>query len=306
MALPHSPITPIPSNEPDATPSLWNTRYSEIDQNFENHENRLTQAEEEIADARGGKGSLGQRLSELASNIDITTVEMQNALLAAVKFSIDQAALANYSVRALREQIQQEGVVLIKNRGIVGGCAVTKSSTAARNLTLAKGTCFANGRSYSVTEAINATSVPSNASTGAVTVYAYLYQQSAGGTWRLAVTQIGSSVPDSGILIYSLTIPAGNTDATDPNLSAVTVTDSRRIEPQYPIVVDNPAMVSPILQSLRTSDYGISFDLISAVGAPCGTDSLVVISRATNGFTVALASSADNVVFRWKVSKLNN
>ena len=34
--LPHLQITPIPNNEPDATPTLWNTRYTEIDENFTN------------------------------------------------------------------------------------------------------------------------------------------------------------------------------------------------------------------------------------------------------------------------------
>ena len=34
MTLPNHPITPIPNNEPEAIPSLWNTRYEEIDENF--------------------------------------------------------------------------------------------------------------------------------------------------------------------------------------------------------------------------------------------------------------------------------
>ena len=41
MALPHPNISPIPNNEPDAVPSLWNTRYQEIDENFADHESRL-------------------------------------------------------------------------------------------------------------------------------------------------------------------------------------------------------------------------------------------------------------------------
>jgi len=46
MPLPHANITGIPNNEPDATPSLWNSRYSEIDSNFnylETKANTLTQ-----------------------------------------------------------------------------------------------------------------------------------------------------------------------------------------------------------------------------------------------------------------------
>lgn len=33
--LPHPTITAIPNTEPAATPNLWNTRYTEIDENFE-------------------------------------------------------------------------------------------------------------------------------------------------------------------------------------------------------------------------------------------------------------------------------
>lgn len=33
-ALPHKEITPIPGTKPSATPSLWNTRYQQITENF--------------------------------------------------------------------------------------------------------------------------------------------------------------------------------------------------------------------------------------------------------------------------------
>jgi len=34
MLTPNAPITPIPNTAPAATPSLWNERYEEIDENF--------------------------------------------------------------------------------------------------------------------------------------------------------------------------------------------------------------------------------------------------------------------------------
>ena len=305
MALPHSSITPIPNNEPDAVPSLWNTRYQEIDENFANIDGRVASRENEINQARGGKASLDQRLDEMESDIGATSVDMQNATAAALKFAIDQVSLANYGVRALREQAQQEGVATILNRGIVSGCTASKSGTAARNLNISSGVCFANGRAYSVADGTNAASVPSNTGAGSVTVYAYLYQD-AGGLWRLAVTPIGSDLPDGSIKIYNVTIPANSTDATDPNLTNVTLTDVRRIESQFPQLLNSPASTSVVLQTLSANDYRLDFDVVSAVGAPCESKGIVVSSRATNGFTVLLASAADNVVVRWKASKLNN
>jgi hypothetical protein len=305
MALPNQKITPIPNNEPDAVPSLWNTRYDEIDQNFSNLDDRTESVESEITTARGAKTSIGQRLDGLESTVGASSIDMQNARDAALKYAIEQAALANHGVLTLKEQAQQQGSITITNRGIVSGCAASKSTTATRNLNLTTGICFASGRSYSVAESTNAASVPSNSGASSVTVYAYLYRD-AGGLWRLAVTPIGAAAPTDSIKIYAITIPANSTDATDPNLASVTLTDVRRIEALFPVVLDNPISVSVEINVLKSNDYTVDFDIVSAVGAPCETKSMVLSSRATNGFTVLLASAADNVVARWKISKLNN
>lgn len=305
MALPHNTITPIPNNEPDAVPALWNMRYTEIDENFGNLDNRLAGNENEVAAARKGKPSLDARLDDMASNISVTSVEMQNTTVAALKYALDQAALANYSIQALKQQLQQEGEITIQNRGVVSGCAATKSATAARNLTLTTGVCFANGRAYFVTGGVNAASIPSNTGTGSVTVYAYLYED-AGGLWRVAVTAIGQQVPSGGIRIYSITVPANSTDATDPNLANVALTDIRRIEANFPSHLNSPAQASAAINGLSANDYRLDFDVVSATGAPCNAAAIVVFSRATNGFTVQLASAADNVTVRWRASKLNN
>lgn len=304
MALPHRSITPIPNNEPDAIPSLWNTRYVEIDANFSNLDGRVLAKEAEVSAARGTKPSLDSRLDEMEADIGSTSVDMQNMTTAAIKYALDQAALANKGVNALRQQAQQEGEFTIQNRGVVSGCAASKSGTAARNINISAGTCFANGRVYSVADGVNAASVPSNTGGGSVIVYAYLYKD-AGSLWRIAVTPIGSAVPDDGIKIYSITVPANSTDATDPNLVSVTLTDVRRIEAQFPKLFDSPASASLSLEMLSANDYRLFFDVLSAEGAPCDASHIVVSSRATNGFTVLLASAADDVIVRYRVSKLN-
>lgn len=218
--------------------------------------------------------------------------------------AVDQAGQAHHGLRLLREHAQQEGELTITNRGVVSGCTVTRSEGAARNLNLAGGLCFANGRTYRVATAGNAASVPSNIGTGSVTLYAYLFM-AAGGNWRLAVTPIGTSVPSGAIPVYSLTLPANSTDETDPGLTKVTITDIRRLEPGFPNVLDSPASASAVLNRLNANDYRLIFDVVSADGAPCDVQDISVISRATNGFTMLLGSAADNVVIRWKASKLN-
>ncbi len=248
---------------------------------------------------------LKAQLEALAANVGVIDIEAQNALWAALKYALDQAGLANYGVKALRQQAQQEGELVIQNRGLVNGATLTKSVTATRNLSIAAGLAFAGGRRWPVAAVDNAASVPSNTTGASVTVYAYLLRD-ANQAYQLAVTAIGEAVPAAGIKIYNITIPAGNTDGTDPNLASVTLTDVRRLEPQFPVLLDNPASASAVLNTLYANDYRLTFDVISATGAPCESKCLQVSSRATNGFTVLLASAADDVTVRWRASKLNN
>lgn len=248
---------------------------------------------------------LKAQLEALAANVGVIDIDAQNALWAALKYALDQAGLANYGVKALRQQAQQEGELVIQNRGLVNGATLTKSLTATRNLSIAAGMAFAAGRRWPIAAVDNAASVPSNTTGASVTVYAYLLRD-ANQAYQLAVTAIGEAVPAAGIKIYNITIPAGNTDGTDPNLASVTLTDVRRLEPQFPVLLDNPASASAVLNTLYANDYRLTFDVISATGAPCESKCLQVSSRATNGFTVLLASAADDVTVRWRASKLNN
>lgn len=228
----------------------------------------------------------------------------QDSLWAALKFSLEQAGLANHGVKALRQQAQQEGELTITNRGVVSGCTISKSVTATRNLHIAAGICFAKGRRFAVSAAENTASVPANLTASAQTVYAYLAP--VAGIYKLSVTAAGESLPAGGIKIYNVVIPAGSSDGTDPNLTAVTLSDTRRLEPMFPIGLDNVPAFSAVLNKLNANDFRLTFDLVSAVGAPCPSDAVLVTSRATNGFTVQLASAADDVVIRWRASKLNN
>lgn len=304
MPLPVNKITQIPNNEPDAVPSLWNTRYDEIDQNFAYLETERGKAASELAGARGGKENVGQRINDIEQQVTQLSPEFQDHLAGAIKYALDQAGVANRSIRALKAQIQQEGELLIENRGVVSGCTVTKSITAARNLNLAAGTCFANGRAYSVASGDNMASVPSNIGAGSATVVAYLYLSATG--WKLAVTAIGEAVPAGAIRLYNITIPANSTDATDPNLANVTITSVRRVEAGFPQFLDTPVSQFVPISTLSANDWRIDIDVVSADGAPCDRKALNIASRASNGFTLELASAADNVRVRYRVSKLNN
>lgn len=306
MALPNSTITKIPNNEPDAVPALWNLRYEEIDANFSFLEQGRAQMRSELDAAKGDKASVGERLAEMSVQLQSLSPQYQDDLSASLMFAMDQAALANRSVQSLKEQAQQEGEVTVRNRGIVSGCTVSRSTTAARNLNLQNGVAFMRGRIFSAPERENAASVPSNTSNSSVMVYAFLYFHEDSQRMRLSVTAIGEEVPDHGILAYNITIPANSTDQTDPSLERVTLTNVRRIEPEFPANLNSPRTESISIKDLRDSDYRIDIDLVSAVGEPFRSEQVVAASRATNGFTLQLLTGADDIVLRWRVSKLNN
>lgn len=86
MALENNVITPIPNNDPDAVPSLWNTRYTEIDANFQGIDERLVASENELLGAKGVYPSTADRLAALAAAIginesDIGSLEINSTVL---------------------------------------------------------------------------------------------------------------------------------------------------------------------------------------------------------------------------------
>ena len=70
--------------------------------------------------------------------------------------------------------------------------------------------------------------------------------------------------------------------------------------------LDTPVSQFVSINTLSANDYRIDIDVVSADGAPCDRKALSIASRASNGYTLELASAADNVRVRYRVSKLNN
>ncbi|MGL5947917.1 MAG: hypothetical protein ACRCYV_02510 [Aeromonas sp.] len=303
--LPNPNITPIPNTEPDAVPALWNTRYSEIDANFTALAVVTQTNSDELIAARGDDAQLSERLSAMDAALAQVDPEAVEALGAKVTLAIEQAAVANAGVTALRELVQQEGEVVLINRGVVTGCTCSRSATATRNLDLAAGVAFMKGRMYRALAATNAASVPPNTGSSAVTVQAYLYLHSSQQV-RLAVTSAGQALPSNAIHLYNISIPAGSTDATDPQLANVTITSVIRSEPEFPRSLSSPPHQAVSIETLGAADYRVDLDVVSFAGGHCGAEQVQVTSRATNGFTLALASEVDNALVRWRISKLNN
>lgn len=303
MALPHNSITPIPNNEPDAVPSLWNTRYQEIDENFVNIDGRVVARENEINQARGGKGSLDERLDDMDGRVGTTEPAYQEALHFEVRRQMELNQLALTEIEKTRKMRVQQGEVTIYNRGVKNGLSVSKSGTAARNLNVAGGMFFIGGRLFSVGDRTNDASVPPNPGGTTQTCVAYL--RINGDNIDFDCSQLGQDAPADAVSLYRLTVPAGNTEANDANLANVTLTDIRRIEGNFPVLLDSPASALISLPAqLPGADWHLDLDVVESQGGNVGRNHIAVEARATNGFRLTLGHTADAVKVRYTLTNM--
>ena len=305
MALPHNTITPIPDTEPDAVPSLWNVRYEEIDDNFQNLDSRVGGVAAEVVDARGGKSNLDSRLTDIEKSVEGLDPDFQNALIAQVSQAMDLAGVSCRELERTKQERFQEGVVTMINRGVVSGCDVTISASATRNLHLAAGVAFMRGRKYCVLAQENCATCAPNPTAAAAVVKAYLYLD-AGGVMRLDCTDLDAPVPAGGVEMARIMVPAGSTEATDPYLANCTLTITRRVEPQWPMVQRSPVMMDIALPvMLPDTAYAVHCDIEACAGGRQQIGEVFAGDKLQNGFRLYLAGAADDVRVRYVVSRVD-
>ncbi len=257
---------------------------------------------DEVVAARGTYSNLGARLDLLQPLAFDTT----NSILAVAMQALSEAGLANREILKLQKQRIQSGQITIKNRGVISGCAISKSSSATRNLDIAAGAIFIGGRIFPVVAQTGAASVPSNSGSASATCYAYIAIDS-NGMPQLITTSFGESVPSNGLTLYRITVPAGNTDQTDPYLTNVTLTDLRRMEPNYPNWFASASYAAVALPyPMLDANYLISLDVVSiqGAGALAGGD-LFISSRSVNGFNINYNGIGDSIVVNWRTYSPN-
>lgn len=304
MPVPHLSIGRIP-DVADALPSLWNNTYEKIDANFGNLDTRLGSRESEITAARGTASSLAARLLSLQEDVEGLNPDMQNAIVAVLMEAVSSAGLANREhVKTLSKRFQT-GVATIQHRGVVKGCTVGKSSTATRNVSMAAGIAFAAGQLLPIQEELNGAAIPSNPGGASATCYLYLGRNLSGSDWEMFCTGLGSEVPSSGIPLYRATVPAGNTEIVDPYLSAVSLTDIRRLEPGAPAVFTSaPFVYVPLPHSMIDGEYSVCVDILDFEGGGFQLGYVYAADRQSNGFKLCLNGSADSVRVRWTARKI--
>jgi hypothetical protein len=221
-----------------------------------------------------------------------------------ISLAMDWAGLANREVQKTIKQRIQTGIALIKNRGVIFGCTVTKSTTAIRSLNLVTGAVFMNGIEMSSPAFTNAALVPSNNSGSSIVCYAYIYLDN--GAIKFAVTAPSEPVPDNGLSLYRITIPAVNTESNDPNLDSVTLTDVRRMEAGYPLLFNSVAYASVSLPfTMIDSEYEVIIEILELKGGSNQRGMIYPGDKAANGFKIYSDSTLDMVKVRWTAIKTN-
>lgn len=225
-----------------------------------------------------------------------------NELYSGVAIAQNQASLANIEILKTLQVRNQTGEATIYNRGVISGCVITKSTNATRNLNCSAGTIFMNGQIIAVPELLNTTYVPTNSSD--VTKYCYVYLWiDTNGQVQVDATELNGSVPEYGLTLYKVTVPANSTEATDPYLANCTLSDLRRLEPQYPLYMSSqPMTYVPLTYNMLNTDYIINFEILSYRGV---IGDVYINSKASNGFSICSNGPADSIKVRWHTLKNN-
>jgi hypothetical protein len=203
------------------------------------------------------------------------------------------------SQKTIRQRIQ-EGSVIIYNRGVIAGCTASKAASG-RKIVLGAGGIFAKGVEIPCAGSQSGISIPTNTGGAAQVYYGYL---SVGTNSALTFlrTEAGAIVPDGGIPICRITVPAGN---TADNLDGVTITDVRRYEAVYPTVINSISYSSIALPySMADTDYAVLLDVTGYSGGWNQRPSVYAQEKAANGFKVYADGTLDEVTVQWKAIKM--
>ena len=253
----------------------------------------LKEKADELVNARGGFANLGDRLA----GYDAFSPEQQVAILAGMQEALGLGGVLAREMQVLRKRVLAQGAVVIKNKHVITGMVLSKSDIRALHLsqsgTVGTGVSRAkiDGMIVSLADDDYHVSVPSNETSEALDYYAFLI--GSGSSYEV---QIAQAVPDSGLPLYRVTVPANN---TGNSLSAVTLTVLRVIQAANAwLTTFDPWASVPFPEALPAADYAVELEVESATD-PAAVGTLVVYDKARNGFKLRQTGSADNVHVRW-------
>lgn len=247
---------------------------------------------------------LKQQLEAAQQDLEAVGIDGQNAIWSGVERALSEIGLLATELERNQTVRHQEGEFILINRGVKSGCGLSKSTTANRNLNIAAGVCFMHGVEMPVEAEENAASVPSNSGSEDGTAEAYLYILN--GRVRLGVTGLNEEAPEDSLVLASLSVPAGSTGTTAPQLEDVAITTVARHEPEWPLVQTSPAFTQKDFERVMGGNgYHLALDVVAYVGGESPRLIQNEADRAANTFRVYLGGSADAVRVRYVAHLMN-
>ncbi|MDR2042057.1 MAG: hypothetical protein LBP98_07035 [Tannerella sp.] len=234
----------------------------------------------------------GLDVTVLRSDVD---QEIMNGLAKALL----SAGAAHKEIEILTSKYIQHGEATLRLRGVQSGCAATRSSTATRNLNLSAGVVFGGRQMLTVNTQPNGTTIHNNP--GSVPQVCEVYVVDNGtGFLDFRTTPFGEVTPDAGWPLYRVTVPAGNTEANDQYLANVSLTDIRKLEPNYPVILTaEPFVYVPLKYALPTANYAVILEVVNTDIAWGGD--IYTKDKAVNGFKIATNGDCAQWQVRWTV-----
>jgi hypothetical protein len=235
--------------------------------------------------------------------LDVTVLrsDVDDVVLRGLAKALISAGAAHKDIEAITSKYIQHGEAVLRLRGVQQGCAVTRSQIAARNLNLAAGTLFGNNQLLAVSEQLNGTAIHNNPESAAQVCEVYVIDDGT-GFLDFRTTPFGAATPDAGWPLYRVTVPAGNTEANDQYLGAVTLTDIRSLEPNYPMILKTePFVYVPLPFIVPDADYAVLLEAVSCTGSTWELGDVFARDKMKNGFKIATNGACDHLKVRWTV-----
>lgn len=256
----------------------------------------LKERADQVDAAKGTFPSLDARIDTIEADVAGTSPDTMNALTALAISADANAGLALREIAKTLNQRFQTGQATIRNTGVIKGCDVTAGGTG-RLVNLSAGIIYLNAQRQGVAAQVSTASIAQN--TGGATGYVYLYLDSTGD---LKATNLNEATPTNTLLLYTVTVPAGN---TAEDLTGCTLTKVANIQAEYPIfVTSRPYAAVTLPFNMDDNTYRVDLELVSFSGAAQQIGRLDVTDKTTAGFNVKLNGTADNVVINWTARKL--
>jgi len=200
--------------------------------------------------------------------------------------ALDQAALAHRALADLRRRAFQWGRAYMPRKYVVSGLEVSVGN--GRSLSIAAGVAVQGGMRRRYAPRPNAIAVPGNPGTSAQT---YVLSLTNDGAVQLTE---GSAVPEGGLGLARVTVPAGDTGATFGG----TLTDIRTLAtPSSFVPPVLPDVTVALPYPMPDAEYHVFLHVESA--SDPGRVALTVTNKARNAFNITNLGTADDIVVRW-------